>query len=291
MVGLILFTVTGPVRAQEPVGTIVVAHGGGEEWNRLVTEVVAQTRTGGPVEVSFLMGPGARSNRFQDIARKMEESGVRRIVVVPLLISSHSGHYEQIRYLAGQTPVLSEAMLHHLHMSGLEPARVRVPIVVARAMDDAPDVAEVLAARARLLVTQPDGGALFLIAHGPNAPEDVAIWMKNLRTLARRVQAETGLRDVRVGIVQDDAAPSVRAEAVQRVREIIELQYAATQRPVAVVPVLISQGSLTREKLPADLLGLPIHYDGQALLPHPGVARWIETRSREAASAVSSHPR
>lgn len=70
----------------------------------------------------------------------------------------------------------------------------------------------------------------------------------------------------------------MRAEAVARVREIIELQHAATKQPVVVVPVLISRGSISDEKLPKDLDGLPIVYSGEALLPHPGMARWIEAR-------------
>jgi sirohydrochlorin ferrochelatase len=279
---VLLLVLGARVSAQERVGTIVIAHGGSAEWNNLVKDVAARARTGGPVEVSFLMGPEAKTHQFQVIAKRLEQSGVQRIVVVPLLVSSHSGHYEQIRFLAGQTDTLDETMKHHLHMAGLEPIKTSVPLTVTRAIDDAPEVARVLAERAGQLVNDPAKRALFLVGHGPNAPDELAIWMRNLRTLAELVKKQTGLRDVRVGVVQDDAPPDVRAEAVKRVRDLIELQHVATGQPVAVVPVLISQGALTREKLPADLKGLPITYDGQALLPHPGLARWIEARVREA---------
>src|SRR5690606_12571713 len=107
---------------------------GDSTWNNRVLSVVKNARTGGPIEVSFLMGPGARTTRIQDVARRMEEAGVQRIVVVPLLISSHSGHYEQIRYLAGLTSELDETMMHHLHMGGLEPIKTRVPVEVTRAI-------------------------------------------------------------------------------------------------------------------------------------------------------------
>jgi sirohydrochlorin cobaltochelatase len=274
--------------AQEKVGTIVVAHGGSEAWNRLVKDVAAQARTGGPVEVSFLMGAGAKADPFQRIIGRLEQAGVKRIVVVPLLVSSHSGHYEQIRYLAGQTRELDETMMHHLHMGGLEPVTSKVPIAVARAIDDSPDVARILAERARSLVSAPQGRALFLVGHGPNSPAEHAIWMKNLRTLAVVVKQQTGFADVRVGVIQDDAPATVRAEAVLRVREIIELQHEATRQSVAVVPVLISKGSLSQEKLPNDLRGMPIVYDGEALLPHAGLARWIEARVRESAGAKVS---
>lgn len=270
----------GMLSAQQ-VGTIVVAHGGGPEWNQLVYAIADSARTGGPLEVSFLMGPGAKTTRIQDVASRMAATGVSQIVIVPLLVSSSSGHYEQIRYLAGETDELSESMKHHLHMGGLERIDVKVPVRVARAIDDSPDVARVLAERARELVSDPSGRALFLIGHGPNSSEDLAIWMKNLRVLADSVRALTGFRDVRVGLVQDDAPPHVRAEAVTRVRELIELQQQLTGQDVAVVPVLVAKGKLSAEKLPQDLAGLPIVYNGEPLLPHPMLARWIESRVRE----------
>jgi sirohydrochlorin ferrochelatase len=275
------------LQAQQ-VGTILVAHGGSKEWNDRVYSIVKGAQTGGPVEVSFLMGPGAKDTRIQDVAARMEAAGVSRIVVVPLLISSHSGHYEQIRYLAGQTDQLDENMMHHLHMGGLKRVQTRVPVEVAAAIDDSPDVARVLAERARELVPQPQGRALFLVGHGPNSSEDLAVWMKNLRVLGDSVRALTGFRDVRVGLVQDDAPAHVRAEAVTRVREFITLQHELTGQDVAVVPVLISRGKLSTEKLPRDLANLPILYNGEPLLPHPILAKWIEARVREVTRLTSS---
>lgn len=269
--------------ASSPVGTIVIAHGAGEEWNAQVKTVVsAATGTGGPVEIAFLMGPEAPTYRFQDAVTRLAEAGVSEIVAVPLLVSSNSGHYEQIRYLAGEVDTLDHVMMHHLEMAGIERVESPVPIRLARAIDDSPDVARVLADRARALVEETAGRALFLVGHGPNSMEHHAQWMKNLRALAEVVQAETEFQDIRVGVVQDDAPAPVREEAVRRVRDIIELQAALTGQPVVVVPVLISKGRLSDTKLPADLEGMPVVYSGEPLLPHPSLARWIEARVREA---------
>lgn len=273
-----------PAQAQQqrPAGTLLVAHGGGPEWDAQVTAVAALVETGGPVEVSFLMGPGARDHRFQDAARRLVERGAAEIVVVPVLVSSHSGHYEQVRYLVGLTDSLSESMHHHLHMAGIERAAVGVPLRLAPAIDDAPEAAAVLAERALALAETPAEQALFIIGHGPNSAEDHAEWMRNLRPVAERVGAATGFRDVKVGLVRDDAPAEVRAEAVRAIRETIRLQHAATGRTVVVVPVLVSTGRVSREKFPRDLEGLPVAYSGDALLPHPGMARWVEARVRGA---------
>lgn len=275
-----------PAAAQGGVGTVILAHGGDRGWNDQVRAIAAEVRTGGPVEVSFLMGPEAPAHRFQDAAARLVEKGAREIVVVPLLVSSHSGHYEQIRWLVGATDSLSETMQHHLHHAGIDRATVSVPVRMARAIDDSPEVARVLAERALAIEAAPTGSALFLMGHGPNESEEHAAWMENLRVVADSVKARTGFRDVKVGLVRDDAPPAVRAEAVRAIRETITLQHQATGKPVVVVPVLVSRGQVSTVKFPRDLAGLPVVYRGETLLPHPGLARWVEARVREAAGAA-----
>ena len=260
------------------VGTIIVAHGADSMWNAQVADIAKQVRTREPVEVSYLMGAGARTARFQDAVKRLEAQGVAEIVVVPMLVSSHSGHYEQIRYLAGDSVVLSDVMMHHLHMAGIERTASKLPIHVTPAMDDAPQVARVLADRAKALAPDPRTRALFIVGHGPNSAEDYAAWMKNLRSVADSVKALTGFRDVRVDLVRDDAPVEVRAEAVRRVRELIELQHLVTGQPVIVIPVLVSKGAVSRDKVPADIAGLPAVYSGEPLLPHAAMARWVESR-------------
>ena len=291
--GLVLFgalaMLSDIARAQVPnsvdapavIGTLVVAHGASKEWNDLVRSVVAQVRLDGPVGVAFLMGAEAATNRFQDVANRLVSRGATRLVVVPLLISSHSEHYQQIRYLAGATDSLDAALHAHMDHGGVARATVTVPRIVTRALDDSPAMARVLAERALALSRAPAQQALFLVGHGPNSAEDYAHWMHNLRTVADTVKLLTGFRDVRVDLVRDDAPAHVRAEAVRRVRELIELQGSLTGREVVVVPVLISRGRVSRETFLADLAGLPVVYSGDPLLPHPGLARWIEDRVRE----------
>ena len=275
------------------VGTILIAHGAGAEWNSQVERIAHTAKTGGPLEVAYLMGDAAKTHRFQDAVKSLADSGVSEIVVVPLLVSSHSGHYEQIRYLAGETDSLGHAMMHHLHMSGLARPKTDVPIRVARALDNAPEMAHVLARRALALAKKPAEQALFLVGHGPNSAEDNALWMRNLRVVADSVRTATGFRDVRVGLVRDDAPAEVRAEAVRGVRELIGLQHELTGQQVVVVPVLISKGRVSREKFMADLAGLDVVYTGEPLLPSPELAKWIESRVRETArgGAVNSAAR
>lgn len=281
-----------PLTAQTgTTGTIIIAHGGDSTWNAGVREVAAQVQTGGPVEVSFLMGPGAVAARFQDAVAKLDAKGVSRIVIVPLLVSSHSGHYEQIKYLAGQDVQLDHMMEHHLHMAGIERSPSRTPLVLTPALDDAHEMARVLADRAIALVRAqgdaPANRGLMIVGHGPNSAEDYAAWMANLRPVADSVKAWTGFRDVRLELVRDDAPEAVRAEGVTRTRELIEMQRLITGRDAIVVPVLVSKGLVSRDKLPRDIAGTPSVYTGEPLLPHAAMARWIERRVRESGMVAS----
>jgi len=240
-----------------------------------------------PVGVSCLMGAGANSHRFQDAVRELLKRGAREVVVVPMLVSSHSGHYDQIRYLVRDLDTLDQEMLHHLHMSGIERADTTVPLRLTRAMDDAPQIAEVLAERAKGLAADASKQALFLVGHGPNSAEDYAAWMANLRRVADTVSARARFRSVLLDLVRDDAPAPVRAEAVSRVRELILLQHELTRQPVVVVPILVASGRVSTGKLPKDLEGLPIVYTSEGLLPHVEMARWVESRVRAAATTTT----
>lgn len=269
----------------------MVAHGGSSEWNAEVERLTA-AETGGPIEVAFLMGPAAEQHRFQDAAARLVARGAERIVVLPLLVSSHSGHYEQIRWLAGLTETLDETMQHHLHMAGITRPTTRVPMTVAPGLDDAPELAAVLVDRARALAVNEPAQALFLVGHGPNGAEDYAAWMGNLRVVLDSVRARTAFADVRLELVRDDAPPAVRAEAVLRMRELIGLQQVVTGgQPVVVVPILMSRGRVSRETFVKDLDGLRVVYSGDPLLPHPALMGYVQRRVRDAvAAAVSTSP-
>ena len=281
-----------PALPPAATGVVLIAHGGGPDWNAQVERMAREVRHPGPVAVSFLMGPGATAAPFQRVVADLVSRGAREVLVVPVLVSSHSGHYDQLRWLAGEIDSIGPVMAQHLEMGGITRSDADVPIRLLRAMDDAPELAAVLADRARALVDDPAGRALLLLGHGPEAAGEYAVWMDNLRRVADTVRGRTGFSSVMVELVRDDAAEAVRKEAVRRVRELVLLQREATGKDVAVVPVLVASGSMTRDKLPRDLAGLPIVYRGDALLADTQLARWVEARIRQARAAeVSSADR
>ena len=272
--------------AQAPAhGMLVVAHGGGPDWNKQVLDLAAAVRFAGPVRVSFLMGPGASERPFQREVAALRSAGVTRIAVVPVLISSHSEHFDQLRYLVGTRDSLDATMMHHLHMGGIERPANRTGLTLLAALDSAPELADALAARAVALVPDRAARAVLVLGHGPNGAEDYARWMAALRPVAERVRQQAGYRIAAVELVRDDAPPMVRAEAVARVREIVMWLNQITGAPVSVVPALVATGAVSQVTLKKDLEGLPVVYAGDAVLPSLGMARWVERMASAALAA------
>lgn len=267
-----------------PAGALILAHGGSEEWNAQVLDLASRVRDDIPAEVAILDGPGAKEHRFQDALGRLVAAGVGEIVVVPLMVSSHSFFFESIRYLTAETDSIHPMMAAHYQQMGIERPDVGVPLRLAAALDDAPELARILADRALSLAHTPKRQAVLLVAHGPDETEPVARarWMENLRRVAERVQDMGGFRDVRVGMIPAArGTPAVRSEAIQRARDLVELQHAATGEDVVVVPVLMARGAHGDETIPTDLAGLPIAYSGEVLIPHPALSRWFESRVQQ----------
>jgi len=268
---------------------VLVAHGGGPAWNARVDSLAELVDDAFPTRVALLMGKQAAARRFQDQVAALRAAGAQRIVVVPVLMSSHSGHYEQVRYLTGRVDTLSEVMAHHLAMAGIERPDDARALILTPALDGAPELAPVVAERAlRAAGGDLTGRAVLLMGHGPSSAVDYAAWMQALRALADSVRERAGAAHVAVGLVRDDAPEAVRAEAVRHIRDLVELQERATGYPVVVVPLLVARGYLSERKFPADLEGLEVDYTPDGVLPHPALAAWVRRRVMEALRAPAA---
>lgn len=148
------------------LGVLLVAHGADAEWNSLVHDLAERVAQSYAIETAFLMGVEAAVSPFQVGAQRLVERGVAHIVVVPLMVSSYDAHVEQIRYLAGVTDSLAAPLRNALEAMGQIKPKLDVESSVTLAMDDAPELAEVVARRAREIADAPQEQGLFLIAHG-----------------------------------------------------------------------------------------------------------------------------
>ena len=96
------YTVHGTRGVADEIGVLVLAHGGSAGWNRTIEETVSAAQLTYPTEIAF--GMGMHPSEVQAMQRSvntLEQRGVRRIVLVPLLISSSSDVMRQFQYVFG----------------------------------------------------------------------------------------------------------------------------------------------------------------------------------------------
>jgi sirohydrochlorin ferrochelatase len=262
-----------PVRAEASVGLLVVAHGADSGWNARVEQVVEAVEWEGPRAVAFLMGPEADVRGWSVALGELESAGISRLVVVPLMVSSSGGHYRQVLHYAGLVDSLPEALISHGdHGSVRHPT---VPARVTAALDGARELGEVMLTRWRDLADADRASDLVLVAHGPSDDRDAVKWHAALDSALTPLGAELGQRQFRIGLLRDDAPASVRARAVEGIRDTIQELARRGGDSVVVMTVLISSGSIDRVRVPDDLAGMPMRYRPSVLSPHPALSRWI----------------
>lgn len=271
------------VPTQDDFGVLVMAHGGPPEWNAAVEEALAPLRAEQPLEVAFGM---ADAVSLQEAVDRLEAQGVRRIGVVRLFVSGESWYERTARILGiepGAPPRPEPAAAgdhpgHHDHHGGHRMAfwRLRTGAAYALSRDgllDAPEMGEVLLARARALSREPSREDVLILAHGPGDDAENARWLAKLDARAGSVRAALPFRRVAVETLREDW-PQARAEAERRIRAFVE-RAAAEGGQALVIPFRVHGFGPY-----ADVLqGLDYRADGTGLLPHPAVTEWLRQQA------------
>jgi sirohydrochlorin ferrochelatase len=271
---LLAVTSPGAVRdSRDSVGLLVVAHGADSSWNARVEQVVREVDWTGPRAVAFLMGPAASTSGWNDAVAGLEAAGADRLVVVPLMVSSHGAHYRQVLHYAGLVDSLPTGLSGHRGSHAVR--HPTVPVRVTAAVDDAPELGEIMLDRWRAAASGRVGGDLVIVAHGPGSDLDAARWVGSLEVALRPVHDALQGGRLWIGLLRDDAAPPVRARAVTAIRDTINALTHGGADSVMVMTVLVSSGLIDRVRVPADLAGTPMRYAPTVLAPHPALARWI----------------
>ncbi len=260
---------------------LVVAHGARQPgWNERVMRLVNHIQWPGPKGVAFLTTSTPQQD-LASVAARLDRAGVNRIIVVPLLVSSFSDHYEEIRYYAGER---TEAPAH---VHG-EPLKTNAKLILTGGMDDDALLARILADQARSISTDPNGESLILVAHGPNGDSDNERWLRCLKAHATYLQQSVGFRRVWFTTLRDDSPKAVRDAATAALRE--KVRAASKDTKVLVVPVLVSVGRLQSE-IKKRLEGLAFQMSASGIADHPLAAEWIRQQGARAGHSNNSRLR
>lgn len=269
-----------------PIGILLLAHGGSQNWNNKVNELAAEVNRSRPTEVAFGM---ANKHTMEEAIQRLAARGVRQIVAVPLFISSHSSVITSTEYLLGlrqeAPPDLasfarmdhaqgdSHAMMMDASFDPTSPIKSPVPLRMTSALDRHPLVAEILLARARNISKEPKSEVVIIVAHGPVPDDDNAKWLADMQSLAAAMRRTSSFKRIEYLTVRDDAPEEVRAKATAELRSIVEGATGDGNR-VLVVPLLLSYGGIELG-IKKRLEGLSYTMSPQGLLPDDRLARWV----------------
>ena len=263
-------------------GILLLAHGGAPQWNEEVKKLAEAVDRTAPTEVAFGM---ASKKSMEDAVARLCKRQVRRIVAVPLFVSSHSSVITSTQYLLGlrnEAPAelaVYARMSHHHGGHGASatdattPIVAPVPVQMTPALDADPVVAGILLSRAKAISKDAGRETVVLVAHGPVSDEDNRAWLKNMGALAGMMRDAGNFDRIDHLTVRDDAPEPVRSQAAEELRGIVER---ASQRgeSVLIVPLLISYGGIEKG-IRKRLEGLTYTMSTQGLLPDERLAQWI----------------
>ncbi len=257
---------------------MVVAHGSRDAgWNKRVIETVEKMDWAGPKGVAFLTSQSAE-HELKQVAAQLDQPGVKQIVVVPLLISSFSGHYEEIRYYAGQRKDLPHEADEESNHEQAAPLKTKSPLLLTTAMDGHQLISQILADEIKPFVKEAGKQSVVLVAHGPNEDGENERWLTHLRAHALRLKEQFGFRRVEVATLRDDAPQAIRDAATEQLRSAVRTASADSQ--VLVLPVLISVGHVQKE-IQKRLDGLEFTMIEGGLADHPLAAEWVRAQATQ----------
>ncbi|WP_054795896.1 MULTISPECIES: sirohydrochlorin chelatase [Paenibacillus] len=241
-------------------GILVISHGSrSEEWVRLVDEAVRAVRVpaGVPIYSSYLEIVEGRL--IQDGITELEALGVTDMIVIPLFVSSGSTHIDEITYALG---LKKEPQLP----TDMEPFAIRARVHCTPPIDDDPIIAEIVYGKLRPLSERPEREIVLLVGHGSAEKGFHLAWRRGLERLAARVKALGGFAEADGAMLLPD---QIKWKMNDWRRRRPDCQ-------VLVAPLFLSEGYFTGQVIPERLEGYTYRYNGQALLPHPGISRWME---------------
>jgi sirohydrochlorin ferrochelatase len=281
--------------ATQPLGILLLAHGGKQNWNEEVYKIAATVNQTIPTEVAFGM---ASRHTLQEGVDRLVARQVKQIVAVPLFVSSHSSVITATQYLLRQrsdapAELKLYAKMDHSHDAHHGPAASSptasadpttpvnspVPIRMVGALDGHPLVADILLARAAGISQAPAREVVIIVAHGPNQDKENRQWLAEMKTLAERMKPRSNYKRIEYLTVRDDAPEPIRSQAKAELRALVTRATDEGARAL-IVPLLISFGGI-EEGVKKRLEGLEYTICRQGLLPDERLAEWVQLAARQ----------
>jgi len=289
-------------------GVLVMAHGGSEEWDQAVLDAVEPLREEYPLEVAFGM---ADASTIEEAVRKLEAANIERIGVVRLFISGESW-YERTEQILGLLEGAPSAHEFHRaaethgghsehgdhggetgdnqaghgsngdqddgghHMAPFFRIDTEASFALStEGLAQAAEMNEVLFTRSRELSRAPESEDLLFLAHGPGDDAENERWIATINERADLLRREIPFRRVEVMTLREDW-PEKREAAEDRIREFVKRANEEGGQAIVIPYRVFGFGPY------AEILeDMEYTSDGQGLIPHEAVTRWVDRQANE----------
>ena len=270
-------------------GVLVMAHGGGEQWDEAVIAAVDRMKMQYPVEIAFGM---ADAGSMEQAVRRLEAHGVEHVGVIRLFVSGESW-YERTAQILGLQPGAPDkatAMAgHDGHAGHAMPMgfwRIETDLqfhMSEEGLADADEMDAVIATRISELSEDPQQEVVIVLAHGPGDDAENERWIRKIGERTELARASTGVNEIRVFTLREDWQ-SKRELAEEQIRDYLG-NAVARGKEVLVVPYRVMGFGPYHSVLE----GLDYRADETGLLPHRNVDLWLLNQASELSVVASAH--
>jgi sirohydrochlorin ferrochelatase len=266
---------------EDKTGILVIAHGDRHDgWNEGVRQAIAPLRERYGLELAFLYPvPG---ETLQEGLDRLEARGVDTILVIPLLVSSYSEHFEELEYVLGLRDSVTSSLEPHT------PVHVNARIRLGHAIDSSPTVTKILERRARELSSDSQQEVLVLVGHGPNGEDYNRQWLSNMDAMAEAIREKLSFRKTYSLTLRNDAPPDIREAASRALRRVVEEE--SKDGNVLLLPLLVSYGEV-QSGIKERLKGLTYRIADDGLVADRMITVWVEEEIQTLMSKESSSKR
>jgi len=246
------------------VGVLVLAHGVGQNSDRLFRDSLRPMASSRPTAISFGMAM-MMSSHIQSSVDDLTVAGAKTIVLVPTATTRYNSLTRQWEYVFG--------MRNDSSYLDVPQVNTDANVIMTSHFEDHLLMTEILLDYVREKSTDPAKETVIIVGHGPEDVEDNVLDLDMQQAHVVRLKAEGGFADVKIINLQDDAYPPIRAANVKKLRRWVS---SAERRGNTVIVVVATAASFgVQQKIIEELRGLDYIFADKGFAEHPNYQEWI----------------
>ncbi|HEB93800.1 MAG TPA: hypothetical protein ENI94_10130 [Gammaproteobacteria bacterium] len=260
--------------SKEQVGVLIMPHGSTQPYNDGLEKVIAPLRKRYRIEVAPGMGDPLI---LTQAVQKLEQEGITRIIFVRMyaLQGSMKAKTDYILGLSSEPPA---------HHHGNLPPRIRSSAVFKTfgGYEEDPLIADILRERIMDVSERPENETVILLAHGVGDDKENQRWLDIINGNIKRIRQDLSrpFKAIKAMTLREDW-PDKREQALRQIKDEIEKGNGNGGRVLIISNRLYGSGPYQRL-----LEGSEFVMNGQGLVPHSNITRWLEKGIEQALRAA-----